>query len=83
MIPQIIAKNKYWNVCVTLYTNSTGISLNKLPVTSLVIVYAMYIPTQQYAIFDKIVEEPSRNDFSTDKTSDANGDRKSSVIPKT
>jgi hypothetical protein len=37
---------------------------------------------QQYATFVRRFADPSRNDFSTDKTSDASGERKISVIPK-
>jgi hypothetical protein len=37
---------------------------------------------QQYATFIKTFEDPSPNDFSIDKTNDASGERKTSVIPK-
>ena len=57
--------------------------LNKFPVASFVIVYAISIPMQQYATFIMIFEDPSCNDFSIDKANDASGERKSSVIPKT
>ena len=45
--------------------------------------YATYIPIQQYATFDKICGEPSRNGFSIDSTNDATGELNNSVIAKT